>query len=98
MGWTHWEQYQPWVRTPSLYVSFHFPKAAHQKIEPFVQAGATLMYFQTDNGRGSAAANFGGGANLWFTKHVALRCDVKDFQGTNTYPNLLEFRIGLAFR
>jgi hypothetical protein len=103
MGWTHWSQHQPWMRTPSLDVSFHFPKAVHHRIEPFVQAGATLLYSQIGSGnRGSAAANFGGGINLWMTKHVALRWDVKDFtQGARpgfAYPNLLEFRMGLAFR
>jgi hypothetical protein len=103
MGWTHYAQYQPWERTPSLDVSFHFPKVAHRKLEPFVQAGATLMYFQTSDSRGSAAANFGGGINYWFIKHVALRCDFKDFrQGiepdATSYPNHLEFRVGMAFR
>ncbi len=101
MGWTHWSRYQPWVRTPSLDVSFHFPKAAHPAIEPFVHAGATLMYFQMDHGRGSAAANFGGGVNLWVMKHMAVRWDVKDFTQVKSgfaYPDLLEFRIGVTFR
>ncbi|MGO8790446.1 MAG: hypothetical protein ACLQVL_24100 [Terriglobia bacterium] len=103
MGWTHYEQYQPRERTPSLDVSFHFPKATHRKIEPFVEAGGTLMYFQTSEGRGSAAANFGGGINYWFLKHVALRCDFKAFRQSIApdaagYPNHIEFRVGMTFR
>jgi hypothetical protein len=101
MGWIRTIQNALWVRTPSLYVSYHFPKLAHRKIEPFVDAGATLMYDQFDETRGAAAANFGGGVNFWFMKHVGLRCDVKDFrQGhpSPEYPNFLELRVGVAFR
>jgi len=101
MGWAHWDRGRPWVRTPSLDLSFHFPKFAHHKIEPFVQAGATLLYEQLGEGRGGVAINVGGGINYWFSRHLALRADVKGFpqpayyQG---YPTLVEFRAGLTLR
>lgn len=102
MGWANWvaPYREPWVRTPSLDVTYHLPKVANRKIESFVAAGATLMYFQTHDNRGSAASNFGGGVNVWFANHMGLRCDLRVFrQGKNyTYPNLIEFRVGLAFR
>jgi hypothetical protein len=99
VGWTHLSR-ALWLRTPSLGLSYHFPKAAHQKVEPFVQAGATVMYYELGYGRGAAAANVGGGVNLWVTKHIALRWDVRDFipSAQSSYPSVFEFRIGLAFR
>jgi hypothetical protein len=101
MGWTKLLRSSIWLRTPSLYVSYHFPSVVHRKVEPFVQAGATVMNYGIGEDRGYACANLGGGVNLWVTRHLALRSDVKGFRGDAAfpeYPNFLEFRFGVTFR
>ncbi len=101
MGWTKLLRSSIWLRTPSVYVSYHFPSFAHRKVEPFVQAGVTVMNYGIHVERGYASANFGGGVNFWVLRHLALRSDVKGFRGGAAYPeypNFLEFRFGVTFR
>ena len=103
MGWT-WTQFPAaWLKTPSLDLSYHFPKVAHKRVEPFVQVGPTLMFNGTVQSRGGVAVNFAGGINYWFSRHVALRCEFKDFAQPSyyhylNYPSPREFRVGVTVR
>ena len=80
-------------------VSYHFlSKNNANKVEPFATGGYSLYF-----GHGkSSGYNFGGGANVWFSKRAGLRLEIReqgDVSGTiQAVRNYVAFRIGLTFR
>jgi len=92
--------------TGSADASYHFRRhAARRGVDPFVLGGFSL-YGPTHKGGGTgeAGGNFGGGANLWLTKHAALRLELRDYvhgdyflPGTGAFSDL-SFRVGMTFR
>jgi hypothetical protein len=97
----------------STNVSYHYgptPKSA--KVEAFVTGGYTFLYVAGADLPHANGGNFGGGLNIWATKHAALRLELRDFIGgrnisvqyvsglPNSYTmpqNLVCFRIGVTF-
>ncbi len=87
----------------SLDVSFHFLRhpPIHNilmgKVEPFVIGGYTRTYnlFSGANG-----ANFGGGFNIWLTRHFGVRAEFRDMVFSAGLPtaNFLAIRGGIVFR
>jgi hypothetical protein len=103
LGYVHWgpNENQAWM--PSGDVSYHFRgNRARARVDPFVLSGAS-GYLPTSHGaRGAPAGNFGGGVNLWFEKHAALRLEVRDHVSQNGSfgpgNHYLSFRVGITFR
>jgi hypothetical protein len=101
VGYAHWGAYDQEAGVGSLDLAYHFlPKSYHGKVEPFVLGGYTCMFNGGFYLRGGA--NFGAGANVWLSKHAALRLETRDEFGRNVSPtgyrDILEFRLGVAFR
>ena len=72
-------------------------------VDTFVFGGASVYIPTTYGVRGSRAGNFGGGVNLWFSKHTALRLEFRDYVKNNAYDlqpaqNYASFRVGVTFR
>jgi hypothetical protein len=84
--------------------SYHFRRHARRGgVDPFVLGGASFVGPTTgEMGRGSAAGNFGGGANVWLAEHAALRFEFRDVvAGTTrfwTYSHYISWRVGMTFR
>jgi len=81
--------------------SYHFLGNRNTKrIEPFLEGGYSLYYGQRTFTR--SACNFGGGFNLWLTKHVAPRFEIRYQGGINyfgsQYKEYAAFRFGVTFR
>ena len=72
---------------------YHFIHRKDSKLDPFVTGGYTLFF------RSGTAnlANFGGGVNYWFSRHVGLRAEFRDhlYTGSEHYWG---FRFGATFR
>jgi hypothetical protein len=93
--------------TLSLTGSYHF---RHERlVDPFVAAGYSLFFGRTagnfiftrpdvhqDN---LSLFNFGGGTNLWFSRHVGAKIELRDHlhSGNGSTVQYLEFMMGLAF-
>ena len=74
---------------------YHFNKGNDRRIDPFVTAGYT-NFFRDGH---LNLVNFGGGVNLWATRHLGGRLEVRD-QVNSRYDTVhyWNFRLGLAFR
>jgi len=104
LGYAHWSQGTwgaAWV--PSGDMLFHFRGATtRRRVDPFVLGGISGYNPATYESRGSPAVNLGGGVNLWFTKHAALRLEFRDYATTRQElepgPNSASFRFGVTFR
>jgi hypothetical protein len=85
------------VGVGSLDASYHFfAKKRQRRIDPFATGGYSLYYGQrttTQNG-----FNLGGGVNLWFIKHAAVRLEVRYQGGINTFDGFSQFKHYVAFR
>jgi len=94
-------------------VSYHFfPKKIRGNAAPFVAGGYTLFFGHNVVERGKDLTtngfNVGGGVDVYATKHVGVRLDVRYYGHGGrilrfTYPDLdqfsfVAFRIGLTFR
>lgn len=80
--------------------SYHFGRHA-KWVDPFVFGGFSIFGpTQVGNGRGQPGANIGGGMNLWFVKHAALRLELRNYSGGSDYigSQYISFRIGVTFR
>jgi len=103
LGWAYWGSVENQAWMPSGDVSYHFRgNRARARVDPFVLSGAS-GYLPTSHGaRGAPAGNFGGGVNLWFEKHAALRLEVRDHVSQNGSfgpgNHYLSFRVGITFR
>ena len=107
-------QNRPSMRTSSQSICFyHFgPSQKNRKFEPFVTGGYTHFSIPNITLGPASGGNFGGGANIWLTKHAALRLELRDTIGGRsiseefdssgnfyTAPNnVASFRIGVTFR
>jgi hypothetical protein len=98
--------YSEWGIRPSAVVvsgdvSYHFGRRKARGVDPFMLAGPSFVGPTSQGGgRGSAAVNFGGGANLWFAQHAALRLEFRDVVGASfwNYDHVVTFRVGITFR
>jgi hypothetical protein len=105
LGWAHWGYggVEGTAWTPSADLLLHLRgNKTRGLVDPFVFAGATA-YIPTEHGeRGSPAVNLGGGINLWFSKHTALRLEFRDYvTGSGEFApgaNYASARVGVTFR
>jgi hypothetical protein len=75
--------------------AIHFRRGAELKLDPFVNAGYTLMF---RNGRENLFY-FGGGANYWTASRVGLRLEFRDNISTHySTAHFWSVRMGLACR
>ena len=94
-------------------VSYHFgPSRKKRKFEPFVTGGFSRFSISNIDLYPVFGWNLGCGANVWLTKHAALRLEGRDtiggrsisimyVSGGNYYTapqNVVSFRIGMTFR
>jgi hypothetical protein len=93
--------------TLSLNGSYHF---RHQRlVDPFVIAGYSLFFDRTAmnfflpgpevHQENLSLFNFGGGMNLWFSRHVGAKIELRDHvhSGSGSTLNYVEFMLGLGF-
>ncbi len=86
--------------------TYHFfPKTSHPSAEPFVEGGYTLFFNGGPSTSFDSGANLGGGANVWFSRHVALRLEVRGYLNVPTASQLVPargnfatFRFGVTIR
>lgn len=77
----------------SANLSYHLlPKTSDRKLEPFVTAGYSL-FFRAGLSHGT---NVGGGANVWLTKNIATRFEIRSQQSWRRHS--VNFRMGVTFR
>jgi hypothetical protein len=92
--------------TLSLNGYYHFRR--QRLVDPFVTAGyslffdrtATSFFFGTEVHQGNLSLfNFGGGTNLWFSRHVGATIELRDHvhSGSGSTVHYAEFILGLAF-
>jgi hypothetical protein len=101
LGYANWGAYdrQAWITSADF--SYHLRRRAAHGVDPFALGGASLIVpTPKEGGRGAVAGNFGGGANLWFSRHAALRLEFRDVVGGDFWPydHYLSFRVGMTFR
>jgi hypothetical protein len=90
--------------TLSVDGSYHF-RHAHL-VDPFVVAGYSLFFNQSAEFFTAAHQpnqnlfNFGGGTNLWFSRHLGAKIELRDHVYTNSGSTIhyAEFMLGLGFR
>ena len=93
--------------TLSLNGSYHF---RHQRlVDPFVTAGYSLFFDRTAmsfifpspevHQENLSLFNFGGGTNLWFSRHVGAKIELRDHvhSGSGSTVHYAEFMLGLGF-
>jgi hypothetical protein len=76
-------------------------------VDPFVTAGYSLFFertasflFATPVVEASLSLfNFGGGTNLWFSRHIGAKIEARDHvhSGSGSTVHYAEFMLGLAF-
>jgi len=77
----------------SANLSYHLlPGTTDHALEPFVTAGYS-MFFRAGISQGS---NFGGGVNVWLSKDIAMRFEVRDHE--SWWRRNVGFRLGVTFR
>ena len=89
------------VGVGSIDASYHFFRRKHHgKLDPFAVGGYSLYFGERlsfQNGY-----NLGGGVNIWFAKHAALRFEVRDQSHIDhfhsSFANFAAFRAGMTFR
>jgi hypothetical protein len=87
----------------SVDASYHFRRrAARGQVDPFVFSGFSIFGpTSRGGGRGSPAANVGGGVNVWLWKHAALRFEGRDYVSSGDYIpgyQYLSLGVGVTFR
>ncbi len=90
--------------TLSVDGSYHF-RHAHL-VDPFVVAGYSLFFNQSGGFLTPVSQphqnlfNFGGGTNLWFSRHLGAKIELRDHVHTNSGSTIhyAEFMLGLGFR
>ena len=90
------------VGVGSVNGSYHFfGGRSRRRVDPFVSGGYSLYFGQRTTFQ--SGFNVGGGVNLWFVKHAALRLEVRDQDGINRFggsqfTRFAAFRFGMTFR
>ena len=86
-------------------LSYHFGRNRRRgKLDPFLLGGISYVGavgIAAWGSGGSAASNFGGGANLWISERAALRIEFRDIARATDfwiYHHYLSWRIGVTFR
>ena len=80
---------------------YHYINQKHpSKVEPFAVGGPSVFF---GNGGHSTGFNAGGGINLWLTRHMALRFEIRDHSGISAFEfpgrtGFVAFRVGVTFR
>ena len=84
-------------------VTYHFlGDKSGRKTEAFVTGGYTLYYGERTTTQ--SGYNLGVGVNLWLTKHIAPRLELRyqggidGFHGFSQFGELIAFRFGMTFR
>jgi len=70
---------------------YHFFDSKTARFDPFVTGGYSLFF----RGGTSNLANYGGGLNYWFARHVAVRVEVRDH--VDSQRHYWGVRMGLSF-
>jgi len=89
------------IRVFSLNGAYHF--SHNKRVMPFVTAGYSRVSYGNGNG-GLNGGNIGIGVNYWFSKHSALRLEIREhFVVSVDYSSVaighsMEFRLGMNFR
>jgi hypothetical protein len=92
--------------TLSLNGYYHFRR--QRLVDPFVTAGYSLFFDRTGDSfffgtethlENLSLFNFGGGTNLWFSRHVGAKIALRDHvhSGSGSTVHYAEFMLGLAF-
>jgi hypothetical protein len=92
--------------TLSLNGSYHFRR--QRLVDPFVTAGYSLFFDRTGDSfffgtethlENLSLFNFGGGTNLWFSRHVGAKIEFRDHvhSGSGSTVHYAEFMLGIAF-
>ena len=92
--------------TLSLNGYYHFRR--ERLVDPFVTAGYSLFFDRTANSfffgtethqENLSLFNFGGGTNLWFSRHVGAKIELRDHvhSGNGSTVHYAEFMLGVAF-
>jgi len=91
------------VGVGSVNGSYHFfGGRTRRRVDPFVSGGYSLYFGQRTTFQ--SGFNVGGGVNLWFIKHAALRLEIRDqdginhFDGFSQFTRFAAFRFGMTFR
>ena len=83
------------VFAPTAYYHFVRDKSKSRRFDPFVDGGYTVFFRDGHLNLG----HFGGGANLWASRHVGARIELRDQVATNDGTvHYWGFRLGVAFR
>jgi len=87
---------------PSADFSYHFRRNAPRgKIDPFLLGGFTAVLPTSNGNRGVPGGNVGGGVNVWFREHAALRFEVRNYISNGDFgpgDEYVSFRFGVTFR
>jgi hypothetical protein len=92
--------------TLSLNGFYHFRR--QRLVDPFVTVGYSLFFdrttssflFRTEERQENLSLiNFGGGTNLWFSRHAGAKFELRDHvhPGSGTTVHYAEFMMGIAF-
>jgi hypothetical protein len=93
--------------TFSLDASYHFRR--QKLVDPFVLAGYSLFFHRSPGGifnfgpqpdlPSQNLFNFGGGVNLWFSRHVGAKIEARDHVNSQngSAVHYTEFMLGLGF-
>jgi hypothetical protein len=90
------------VGAGSLNVSYYFLGThSRRRVDPFVSGGYSLYFGNRTEFQ--SGFNVGGGVNLWFARHAALRLEIRDQDGINhfdycQFTRFAAFRFGMTFR
>jgi hypothetical protein len=84
--------------------SYHFRR--QRRLDPFVNAGYSLFFSQTSGFFTQVAlphfslVNFGGGTNLWFSRHLGARIQIRDHLHVESGVTVqfVEVMLGLGLR
>lgn len=84
-------------------LTYHFlGNKSSKKIEPFLTGGYSLYYGERTTTQ--PGYNLGVGVNLWLSKHVAPRLEIRyqgginGFHGYSQFNEFIAFRFGVTFR
>jgi hypothetical protein len=74
---------------------YHFVKGRAKRLDPFVDGGYTLFFRDGHLN----LFHFGGGVNIWATRHLGARFELRDQVATQDGTvHYWGFRLGVAFR
>jgi len=85
------------VGVGSVDATYHFlGNKSRKTIDPFLTGGYSLYYGERTTTH--VGFNLGGGVNLWLSKHVAPRLEIRYQGGINGIQGIIQFNEYAAFR